>query len=1018
MTTRARPFTTARVAAPLLLAALASCGGGSEPFANAYRIERLEDAVGGPKAMARPGDILLENDHYRVAILDARNSLGPGLFGGSLVDADLQREALGVGAGEGNDQLAEVFPTVNMNVTLANGEVKDAVSIVADGSDGKAAIVRVTGPGYPFLSLLDALWALVNQPDFTMTTDYIAEPGVPWLTMRTTAAFHTTEAATDGPPVQYFDGGLPLIDMAMETGAVFGEFYLQGGSVDVFAPGMGFDEDTEVFEAVEAGQNTFLEPFEYDFLAGVADGVSYGIAPKDGSLYVPLFTSSQTVAVGGGMEGKAPVPGDPFPRFDQGSTLTYERYFFIGHGDVGSIVDQYVEARGIPYGEVTGHVVERGTGDPISDAMVFVYEPGADRPWSQWTTDVDPLDTDPDGSFSGRLPVGTWELRVHQRGRSPQKRVKIEVKKGDTTAVHLLATAPGTLRFEVRDERGLIVPAKVTILREDGPPTRDPVLGDGLIAGDPEAVLFSPFGRGEIRLPPGKYRAVASRGLEYEIDRSDVFTMDERAGVELDLQVIRSLDTPGWVSADLHVHASPSHDSGVSLHDRVGTMVSEGVEFFASTDHDHVTDYAPVVEDLGLEEWVQTAVGNEVTTIEVGHFLAFPLVHDFHGDQGATAPERIDWTEKIPGLILSDLKSLGSSSGTDPLVFVGHPRDGILGYFDQYGFNPYKGTPGLGGVPGTAVIESPLLAATNDLLAATNFSWEFDAMEILNTKRLDYIRTPTQPEMDDYANGGPTHIYEWNTRTLAEQADLEGGVFPLGYGHHGVVDDWFALLNLGFKITALGNSDTHGTTSVESGCPRNYVMSSTDDPMLIDDQEIADAVKDHRVVASYGPFIEFTANGDPIGSEVVTTDPIQLKIEVSAPTWIPVERVELYENGNLIREWDVQAGGGEILRFSEELEVTPTRDSWYVVMAMSEGSLYPVFTPVEMPPIELDTVVTEALVGVDAVANLISPGIPIPQIHPVMPFALTNPIWIDRDGNGFDAPGFPSWWVEPEDPEG
>ena len=71
---------------------------------------------------------------------------------------------------------------------------------------------------------------------------------------------------------------------------------------------------------------------------------------------------------------------------------------------------------------------------------------------------------------------------------------------------------------------------------------------------------------------------------------------------------------------------------------------------------------------------------------------------------------------------------------------------------------------------------------------------------------------------------------------------------------------------------------------------------------------------------------------------------------------------------------------------------------------------------VEMPPIELDTVVTEALVGIEAVSNFIEAGTPIPQVHPVKPYAMTNPIWVDLDGDGFDAPGFPSWWVEPTDP--
>ena len=47
--------------------------------------------------------------------------------------------------------------------------------------------------------------------------------------------------------------------------------------------------------------------------------------------------------------------------FADGTALGYERYFFIGHGDVASIYDQYLEARGLPYGEISGHVLEANT---------------------------------------------------------------------------------------------------------------------------------------------------------------------------------------------------------------------------------------------------------------------------------------------------------------------------------------------------------------------------------------------------------------------------------------------------------------------------------------------------------------------------------------------------------------------------------------------------------------------------------------------------------------------------------
>ncbi|MFT5455026.1 MAG: hypothetical protein ACI9K2_001504, partial [Myxococcota bacterium] len=819
--------------APALALALISCGGSESEYARASVIRSLDEAIGGPKAIAREGDFMLENDHLRVAILSARNSLGPGLFGGSIIDVDLQRHDSRFAGGRGRDQFAELFPTANMNVPNPGlideitGKAIGSVKILESGGGKSAAIVRVEAPAVAFLSLLNVLWPIVNMPELWMTTDYIVEPGVPWLTLRTTASVVDLDAGSERPdppgdPVEYADTGLPLLEWALENGLALGEFYLSGGNVDVFAPGIGFDEDGAVFESMAAGENTFQTPFEFPFLAGAADGVSYGIAPLEGSLYIPLFTASQTVAVGGGVAG---APSGP--RFPLGTSYTYERFLFVGHGDIGSIVDQYVEARDIPYGTITGHVLEQGTDDALSGVQVFVYEPGAQMPWSQWETDVNPLDDVADGSFGGRLPVGEWELLVHDRGRPEARRVRVKVKKGEDVRVQLNAGRTGAVEFVVVDEVGRAVPSKVSFFRMDGKPRRDPALGDGFIAGGPEAVVFTIAGQGLVELSPGKYQAVASRGVEYEIDVSKPFTIDANTGARLELQVVRSVDTRGWISGDFHVHHQASHDSGVSPHERVRTMAAEGVEFFSSTDHDFVVDFAPAVEELGVQEWVQSAVGVETTTVENGHFLGFPVQADFLGEAGFDA-EHVDWTGKNPEEMIASIRDM--ASGTDPMVYVGHPRDGILGYFDQYGFDPYDGTPGVGGEPGIVAVSTPFLSGANPIIANSGMSWGFDALELLNGKRMEIIRTPTQPELDDFAQGGDTSVYDMLVRTLDEQDELAAGVYRLGYGYEGQVDDWFTLLNLGYRYTALGNSDTHGTTSVESGCPRNFVMSDVEQP--------------------------------------------------------------------------------------------------------------------------------------------------------------------------------------------
>ena len=98
-----------------------------------------------------------------------------------------------------------------------------------------------------------------------------------------------------------------------------------------------------------------------------------------------------------------------------------------------------------------------------------------------------------------------------------------------------------------------------------------------------------------------------------------------------------------------------------------------------------------------------------------------------------------------------------------------------------------------------------LLAQANPALEQTNFSTDVDALEILNGKRFEIIRTPTQPELTQYAEEGTLNNYDMNTRTMDEQEAMQNGEFLLGYGHEGQVDDWFTLLNLGYRFTALGN---------------------------------------------------------------------------------------------------------------------------------------------------------------------------------------------------------------------
>ena len=104
------------LAALAVVAALfPACGQDASDTLHAFRATSRHQLVGGPVAYADVGDFVLENDKVRVAILDSGRSWGPGVFGGSLVDADVRRGDGGLPTGQGHDRLAEVFPFANLD---------------------------------------------------------------------------------------------------------------------------------------------------------------------------------------------------------------------------------------------------------------------------------------------------------------------------------------------------------------------------------------------------------------------------------------------------------------------------------------------------------------------------------------------------------------------------------------------------------------------------------------------------------------------------------------------------------------------------------------------------------------------------------------------------------------------------------------------------------------------------------------------------------------------------------------
>ena len=89
-------------------------------------------------------------------------------------------------------------------------------------------------------------------------------------------------------------------------------------------------------------------------------------------------------------------------------------------------------------------------------------------------------------------------------------------------------------------------------------------------------------------------------------------------------ELLRSVDTHGFMSGDFHLHSEFSVDSRLTAEHRVRCLVAEGVEMPVFTDHDFCSDYSCEVSRMGLDRYIVPVTGDEVSPA-FGHFNAWPM---------------------------------------------------------------------------------------------------------------------------------------------------------------------------------------------------------------------------------------------------------------------------------------------------------------------------------------------------------------------------------------------------------
>jgi len=435
-----------------------------------------------------------------------------------------------------------------------------------------------------------------------------------------------------------------------------------------------------------------------------------------------------------------------------------------------------------------------------------------------------------------------------------------------------------------------------------------------------------------IAIPAGDYQVYATRGPEYSLTKTMLHIKpDEQLALAIE-EPKRVLETPGWISADFHVHSEFSFDSTLPAQRRVIDFVAQGGEVMVSTEHKRTINYQPIVEQLGLQHKITAIAGVELTGMAhtdkiprtMGHSNVFPVTADAQQFMGGTLPhenrrlgEIIEaYKQKYPDVVFQLNHPRASESSNDD-------ADDDINYFEHLSIGKkFNSLLPLDDKQNASLIEKLAGSGYRDIA--------FDAIELMN--------------------GQDVNTYQR------------------------VREDWFSLLRQGYRKTATADSDSHTAGEVVA-MPRNYVFMEgvfmgkvftghADSIDHFDKKILAKAVLQGKVFGTTGPLLNVHLNDKNMG-ETFRGKQGTLAVDVAAADWIPVEKLSVYLNGKLYKELPV------------------ARNQHYDIPIVADKDS---FVTIEVSGIASDDY------------TAVYPGF--------KPFAFSNPIFIDADGDGlWTAPG-------------
>ena len=199
-------------------------------------------------------------------------------------------------------------------------------------------------------------------------------------------------------------------------------------------------------------------------------------------------------------------------------------------------------------------------------------------------------------------------------------------------------------------------------------------------------------------------------------------------------------------------------------------------------------------------------------------------------------------------------------------------------------------------------------------------------------------------------------------------------------GNASAIKDWLNLINRGYYFPIVGSSDTHSIDRSEPGYSRTYVLYEGKGTQKLDENNLIQAIRSGKSFASNGPLIEFLVNdGFSFGDTLTDSDgEVTIKIKVWSAPWVCVDQVCLIVNGKRKMGFPSTRDRSGVVKFYKDFSLKLLRDSALVVEVVGSRSLFPV-----MQRQSRSGRVEDACT----------------------PYAISNPVFVDIDGNSrFDPP--------------